>query len=86
MRASFKLLFDLSIPLIFQVVSDEQQVIDEVYNNLLNISENRLVEKHEHEDQLYEIGMIVSRINSIVFSLSKLKYSSISMNIGLALL
>ena len=57
----------LNLPLIFQVVSDEQQVIDEVYNNLLNISENRLVEKHEHEDQLYEIGMIVSRIKSVIF-------------------
>ena len=34
---------------------------------MLNISENRLVEKHEHEDQLYEIGMIVSRIKSIIF-------------------
>ncbi|MAZ46540.1 MAG: hypothetical protein CMM98_03075 [Rickettsiales bacterium] len=57
----------LNLPLIFQVVSDNQEVIDEVYNNLLNISENRLVEKHEHEDQLYEIGMIVSRIKSIIF-------------------
>ena len=42
-------------------------MIDEVYYNLLNISENRLVEKHEHEDQLYEIGMIVSRIKSVIF-------------------
>ena len=57
----------LNLPLIFQVVSGEQKVIDEVYNNLLNISENRLVEKHEHQDQLYEIGMIVSRIKSIIF-------------------
>ena len=57
----------LNLPLIFQVISDNQNVIDEVYNNLLNISENRLVEKHEHEDQLYEIGMIVSRIKSIIF-------------------
>ena len=57
----------LNLPLIFQVVSDEQKVIDEVYNNLLNISENRLVEKHEHEDQLYEIGIIVSRIKSVIF-------------------
>ena len=57
----------LNLPLIFQVVSGKQNVIDEVYNNLLNLSENRLVEKHEHEDQLYEIGMIVSRIKSIIF-------------------
>ena len=57
----------LNLPLIFQIVSDRQEVIDEVYNNLLNISENRLVEKHEHEDQLYEIGMVVSRIKSIIF-------------------
>ena len=57
----------LNLPLIFQVVSDKQHVVDEVYNNLLNISENRLVEKHEHEDQLFEIGMIVSRIKSIIF-------------------
>ena len=57
----------LNLPLIFQVVSDKQNVIDEVYNNLLNLSENRLVEKHEHEDQLYEIGMIVSRIKSTIF-------------------
>ena len=60
-------LSSLNLPLIFQVVSDKQQVIDEVYSNLLNISENRLVEKHEHEDQLFEIGMIVSRIKSIIF-------------------
>ena len=57
----------LNLPLIFQVISDKQQVIDEVYNNILNLSENRLVEKHEHEDQLFEIGMIVSRIKSIIF-------------------
>ena len=57
----------LNLPLIFQVVSDKQQVVDEIYNNILNISENRLVEKHEHEDQLFEIGMIVSRIKSIIF-------------------
>jgi cell division protein FtsX len=57
----------LNLPLIFQVISDKERVIDEVYNNLLNISENRFVEKHEHEDQLYEIGIIVSRIKSIIF-------------------
>ena len=57
----------LNLPLIFQVNSDKDLVIDEVYNNLLNISENRFVEKHEHEDQLYEIGIIVSRIKSIIF-------------------
>ena len=60
-------LSNLNLPLIFQVVSDKQQVVDEVYNNLLNISENRLVEKHEHQDQLLEIGMIVNRIKSTIF-------------------
>ena len=30
--------------------------IDEIYNSLIDISENRMLEKHEHEDQLYEIS------------------------------
>ena len=57
----------LNLPLIYQVTSDKQEVIDDVYNSLLNISENRLVEKHEHEDQLYEISILVSRIKLVIF-------------------
>ena len=57
----------LNLPLIYQVTSDKQEVIDDVYNSLLNISENRLVEKHEHEDQLYEISILISRIKLVIF-------------------
>ena len=38
-------------------MTNNQNIVDDVYNSLLNISENRLVEKHEHEDQLYEISI-----------------------------
>ena len=57
----------LSLPLVFQITSEKQNIIDDVYKNLLDISENRLVEKHNHEDQLYEISIIVSRIKLIIF-------------------
>ncbi len=57
----------LKLPLIFQIMTNDQNIVDDVYNSLLNISENRLVEKHEHEDQLYEISVIVSRIKSVIF-------------------
>ncbi|MFL2679799.1 MAG: hypothetical protein ACJ0GH_05440, partial [Alphaproteobacteria bacterium] len=57
----------LSLPLVFQITSKKEKIIDDVYENLLDISENRLVEKHNHEDQLYEISIIVSRIKLIVF-------------------
>ena len=57
----------INLPLIFEITSEKQNIIDDVYNNLLNLSENRLVEKHEHEDQLYEISILVSRIKLVIF-------------------
>ncbi len=59
----------LNLPLIFQVTAQDNDKIDEIYNSLIDISENRMLEKHEHEDQLYEISIIVSRIKLIIFTM-----------------
>ncbi len=59
----------LNLPLIFQVTAQDTNKIDEIYNSLIDISENRMLEKHEHEDQLYEISIIVSRIKLIIFTM-----------------
>ena len=59
----------LNLPLIFQVTAQDTNKIDEIYNSLIDISENRMLEKHEHEDQLYEISIIVGRIKLIIFTM-----------------
>ena len=45
----------LDLPMVFQINSDEKKVIDSIYKNIIEISENRFVEKYSHEDQLFEI-------------------------------
>ena len=44
-----------------------KKVIDSIYKNIIEISENRFVEKYSHEDQLFEITIIVNRIKIIIF-------------------
>ncbi len=57
----------LNLPLIFQIVASEDIIVDRVYKNLINISENRFVEKYSHKDQLFEASIIVNRIKMIIF-------------------
>ena len=51
------------------MTAQDTNKIDEIYNSLIDISENRMLEKHEHEDQLYEISIIVGRIKLIIFTM-----------------
>ena len=57
----------LSLPFIFQIVTDDKFILDEVYASVLGISENRLIEKYSHQDQLFEISSFVNRIKLIIF-------------------
>ena len=57
----------LSLPFIFQIITDDKYVLDEVYASVISISENRLIEKYSHEDQLFEISSFVKRIKLIIF-------------------
>ncbi len=57
----------LDLPMVFQVTSSEKKTIDLIYKNIIEISENRFVEKYSHEDQLFEISIIVNRIKIIIF-------------------
>ena len=57
----------LSLPFIFQIVTDDKVLLDDVYASVINISENRLIEKYSHQDQLFEISSFVNRIKLIIF-------------------
>ena len=57
----------LSLPFIFQILTDDKNILDEVYTSVISISENRLIEKYSHEDQLFEISSFVNRIKLIIF-------------------
>ena len=57
----------LDLPMVFQINSSEKKIIDSIYKNIIEISENRFVEKYSHEDQLFEISIIVNRIKIIIF-------------------
>ena len=57
----------LSLPFIFQIVTDDKFILDEVYASVISISENRLIEKYAHQDQLFEISSFVNRIKLIIF-------------------
>ena len=57
----------LDLPMVFQVISSEKKTIDQIYKNIIEISENRFVEKYSHEDQLFEISIVVNRIKIIIF-------------------
>ena len=57
----------LSLPFIFQIVTDDKFILDEVYASVISISENRLIEKYSHQDQLFESSSFVNRIKLIIF-------------------
>jgi cell division protein FtsX len=57
----------LKVPFIFQIETDEEDIVDMIYSTVLRISENRLTEKYSHKDQLFEISSVVDRIKVIIF-------------------
>ena len=64
---NFSSMSGLKLPFIFQIQTDDKDLIDEVYTSIINISENRLIEKYSHQDELYEISSVVNRIKLIIF-------------------
>ena len=52
--------FQLDLPMVFQVISSEEKTIDSIYKNIIDISENRFVEKYSEDE--FEICIIVNRI------------------------
>ncbi len=65
--ASFSDMSGLRLPFIFQIETNDKKVIDEVYSSIIDLSENRLIEKYSHQDELYEITSVVNRIKLIIF-------------------
>ena len=57
----------LKLPFIFQVETSNKNTVDEVYTTIINLSENRLIEKYSHQDELFEITSLVNRIKLIIF-------------------
>ena len=53
---SFTDMSGLRLPFIFQIETNDKNIVDEVYASIINISENRLTEKHSHQDELFEIS------------------------------
>ena len=60
----------LRLPFIFQIESDDKALIDDTYATIINLSENRLTEKYSHQDELFEITSLLSRIKLIIFMMS----------------
>ncbi len=60
----------LRLPFIFQIESDDKTLIDNTYAAIINLSENRLTEKYSHQDELFEITSLLSRIKLIIFMMS----------------
>tara|TARA_B100000900_G_C20537550_1_gene698998 strand:- start:554 stop:1453 length:900 start_codon:yes stop_codon:yes gene_type:complete len=57
----------LKLPFIFQIETEDKVLVDEVYTSIINISENRLIEKYSHQDELFEISSVVNRIKLVIF-------------------
>ena len=57
----------LKLPFIFQIETKKKNTIDEVYSTIINLSENRLIEKYSHQDELFEISSLVNRIKLVIF-------------------
>lgn len=60
----------LRLPFIFQIETENQELVDKIYNRIITISENRVTEKHSHKDELYEITSIFNRIKLIIFMMT----------------
>ena len=60
-------IFGLSLPFVFLIQNSDDKIIDEVYASILKISDNRIVEKYPHKDQLFEVVNLFKRIKVIIF-------------------
>jgi len=60
-------IFGLSLPFVFLIQNSDDKIIDEVYTSILEISDNRIVEKYPHKDQLFEVTTLFKRIKVIIF-------------------
>ena len=60
-------IFGLSLPFVFLIQTSDDKIIDDVYTSILKISDNRIVEKYPHRDQLFEVVTLFKRIKVIIF-------------------
>ena len=60
-------IFGLSLPFVFLIQNSDDKIVDEVYTSILKISDNRIVEKYPHQDQLFEVVTLFKRIKVIIF-------------------
>jgi hypothetical protein len=60
-------IFGLSLPFVFLIQNSDDKIVDEVYTSILSISDNRIVEKYPHKDQLFEVVTLFKRIKVIIF-------------------
>ena len=65
--SNFSDMSGLKLPCIIQVETSNKSTVDEVYTTIINLSENRLIEKYSHQDELFEITSLVNRIKLIIF-------------------
>ena len=54
---------------LFFIKTPEENVIDQVYSKILELSNNRIIEKYSHKDQLFEVTSVFNRIKLIIFSM-----------------
>ena len=59
--------FGLSMPFVFLIETADEQLVDKVYSAILELSENRMIEKYSHKDQLFEVTSMFKRIKLIIF-------------------
>ncbi len=60
-------IFGLSLPFVFLIQTSNEEIIDKVYTSILKMSDNRIVEKYQHKDQLFEVVSLFKRIKVIIF-------------------
>jgi len=60
-------IFGLSLPFVFLIQNSDDKIVDKVYTSILKISDNRIVEKYPHKDQLFEVVTLFKRIKVIIF-------------------
>ena len=65
--ANFNDITGLRLPFIFQIETENLELVDKIYNKIITISENRVTEKYSHKDELYEITSLFNRIKLIIF-------------------
>ena len=59
--------FGLSMPFVFLIETSDENLVDKVYSAILELSENRMIEKYSHKDQLFEVTSMFKRIKLIIF-------------------